>query len=269
MGCGAARRAGTFADGLPGRNPETASPDPAGSMTIRMQPILDWVRRRLLPAAVTAAGVSLVGAGLLTYGAPAQAIAPSPSPVISFAPSASPTLLPFPTPGTSPGASAGPAAARVVTRVVVPALNIDLPVVRPPNDPNAFPYCNVAEYLPAMSRPGSPGTTYLFAHARAGMFLPLLLQSRIDNGSAMLGMLVQVYTSDDQLFLYEITRVLRHQSALYSQPREQLALQTSEGPGKGYTGYTGLVLIVVAQPLSSGPANHAAANPTPQPVVCQ
>ena len=234
-----------------------------------MQSILDWVRRRLLPAAVTAAGVSLVGAGLLTYGAPAQAVVPSPPPVASFAPSASPTLLPFPTPGTSTPASAGPAAARVVTRVVVPALDIDLPVVHPPTDPNAFPYCNVAEYIPGLSQPGSPGTTYLFAHAREGMFLPLLLQSRVNNGSAMLGMLVQVYTSDDQLFLYEITRVLRHQSALYSQPQEQLALQTSEGPRKGYPGYTGLVMVVVAQPLSSGPADHAAAHPTPRPVVCQ
>ena len=46
-------------------------------------------------------------------------------------------------------------------------------------------------------------------------------------------------------------------------------LQTSEGPRKGVSGYTGLVLIVVAQPLSSGPASHAAANPTPQPVTCQ
>jgi hypothetical protein len=234
-----------------------------------MHAILDWVRRRLLPAAVTAAGVGLVGAGLLTYGAPAQAVVPSPPPVASFAPSASPTLLAFPTPGASTSPSAGPAAVRVVTRVVVPALDIDLPVVHPPTDPNAFPYCNVAEYIPGLSQPGSPGTTYLFAHAREGMFLPLLLQSRVNNGSAMLGMLVQVYTSDDQLFLYEIRRVLRHQSALYSQPQEQLALQTSEGPRKGVPGYTGLVMLVVAQPLSSGPADHAAAHPTPQPVVCQ
>jgi hypothetical protein len=240
-----------------------------------MRSILDWVGGRLLPAALTAAGVTLLGAGLLTYGSPAQATAPSPSPAASFAPSAPPTLLPFPTPGASGAASASPATARVVTRVVVPALDIDLPAVRPPNDPNAFPYCNVAEYwqaspdVPLISQPGSPGTTYLFAHARDGMFLPLLLQSRIDNGSAMLGMLVQVYTSDDQLFLYEITRVLRHQSEIYNQPEEQLALQTSEGPKKGLPGYTGLVLIVVAQPLSSGPADHATAHPTPKPIVCQ
>jgi len=256
-------------------------------MTIRMHEIVNWVCRRLLPAVLTAAGVSLLGAGLLTYGTPAQATAPSPSSVASFAPRASPTLLPFPTPGASaaastgptllplptPGSSAAPSASppstRVATRVVVPALRIDLPVVRPPDDPHHFPYCDVAEYVSTLSQPGSPGTTYLYAHARDGMFLPLLLQSRSNNGKAMLGMLVQVYTSDDKLFLYEITRVLRHQSELFSEPQEQLVLQTSEGPKKGLPGYTGLVLIVVAQPLSSGPADHAAANPTPQPVACQ
>jgi hypothetical protein len=234
-----------------------------------MRSILSWVRGRFIPAVITAAGVSLVGAGLLTYGSPAQATAPTPSPPASLAPSASPTLIPFPTPGASTPASQRPGAARVATRVVVPALSIDLPVVRPPSDPHAFPLCNVAEYYATLSQPGTPGTTYLFAHARDGMFLPLLLQSRNDNGKAMLGMIVQVYTSDDKLFLYEITRVLRHQSELYSQPAEELVLQTSEGPRKGVPGYTGLVLIVVARPLSSGPATHAAAHPAARPVTCE
>lgn len=241
-------------------------------MTARMHPILQWARGRLLPAALTAAGVSLVGAGLLTYGTQVQSTPPSPStasPQASIAPSASPTLIPFPTPGASAAVSASPGDARVATRVVVPALRIDLPVVRPPNDPDHFPYCNVAEYVPTLSQPGGRGTTYLYAHARDGMFLPLLLQSRVDNGAAMLGMLVQVYTSDDRVFLYEITRVLRHQSELYAASQEQLALQTSEGPRKGVPGYTGLVLIVVASPVSSGPADHAAAHPTARPVTCQ
>ncbi|HEX7400031.1 MAG TPA: hypothetical protein VF302_09690 [Candidatus Limnocylindrales bacterium] len=234
-----------------------------------MHPILHWARGRLLPAALTAAGVTLVGAGLLTYGTQPQPAAPSPSPPASTAQSASPTLLPFPTPEPSAATSASPAVARVATRVVVPALRIDLPVVRPPSDPNHFPYCNVAEYVPALSQPGQKGTTYLYAHARDGMFLPLLLQSRVDNGSAMLGMLVQVYTSDDRVYLYEIARVLRHQSELYTRAAEQVVLQTSEGPRKGVPGYTGLVMMVIANPISSGPADHAAANPTARPVTCQ
>ena len=238
-----------------------------------MHSLLAWIRRRLLPALVTAAGVALLTAGLLTYQDPPEAVAVAPSAAPS--PGATepplPSLLPLPTlaPSAPPVPSSSPVVSRVATRVVVPALRIDLPVVRPPNDPHHFPYCDVAEYRREASQPGSPGTTYLYAHARVGMFLPLLLGSRINNGSAMLGTLVQVYTNDDRLFLYEITRVLRHQSEIYSEPEEELVLQTSEGPAKGYAGYTGLVLIIVAQPLSSGPADHAAANPTPKPVVCR
>jgi hypothetical protein len=239
-----------------------------------MRTLLAWIPGRLLPALVTAAGVALLAAGLLTYQDPpeAVAVAPSAAPSVGASEPPPPTLLPIPTftPSGSPAPSSGPVAGRVASRVVVAALRIDLPVVEPPNDPNHFPYCNVAEYLPTLSQPGNPGTTYLYAHARDGMFLPLLLQSRIDNGSAMLGMLVQVYTSDDQLFLYEITRVLRHQSGeVYNKPEEELVLQTSEGPAKGVPGYTGLVLVIVAQPISSGPADHAIANPIAKPVVCR
>lgn len=239
-----------------------------------MHSLLAWIRGRLLPALVTAAGVALLVAGLLTYQDPPEvvAVAPSPAPSGLATESPLPSLLPLPTltPLASPVPSSGPGAARVASRVVVPLLRIDLPVVRPPDDPNHFPYCDVAEYLPDLSQPGSPGTTYIYAHAREGMFLPLLLRSRVNDGSAMRGMLVQVYTSDDRLFLYEITSVLRHQSGeVYNEPEEQLVLQTSEGPGKGLPGYTGLVLVVVAQPLSSGPADHAAANPIAKPVACQ
>ena len=65
------------------------------------------------------------------------------------------------------------------------------------------------------------------------MFLPLLDASRISNGQRMIGMVVEVWTSDDQRFLYEITEV-RHAP---DQPddaatadHEELWLQTSEGP---------------------------------------
>jgi hypothetical protein len=146
---------------------------------------------------------------------------------------------------------------------VVPALGIDLAVVKPPPDPNHFPYCNVAEYLPQLSQPGYPGTTYLYAHARTGMFLPIL----VTPDRAMLGMLVQVYTNDDQVFLYEVTRVLRHQTNLdvaFSATDEQLMLQTSEGP-RGTIGKS----MLIARPLSVGPADPALANPTPRPLVCQ
>lgn len=235
-----------------------------------MLALMDWIRSRFMPAVLTAAGVALVSAGLVNYGSSVEATVATPSPTISQ-PTPTPTLLPFPSVGPSASLSGGSTAPRVATRIVVPALGIDLPVIRSPAD-EKFPFCNVAEYLPAFSQPGHPGTTYLYAHARDGMFLPLLTQSRIDSGSAMLGMIAQVYTSDDQVFLYDVTRVLRHQadvSNVVSQPGPQLALQTSEGPRKGLPGYTGLVLIVIAQPLSSGPVDHGTANPPAHPLACQ
>lgn len=237
---------------------------PALGWHLPMRPLLDWIPGRLLPALVTAAGVALLAAGLLTYQDPPEAVAVASSPPTPAA-SAAPTRLPIPSlvPPGSNSPSPSPGAGRVATRVVVPALRIDLPVVRPPDDPNHFPYCDVAEYLPDLSQPGSPGATYLYAHARTGMFLPLLTTA----DKALLGMLVQVYTSDDQVFLYEVTRVLRHQTTLdvaFATQAETLMLQTSEGP-RGTIEKT----IVVAAPLSVGPADHAAANPVPHPLACQ
>jgi len=230
-----------------------------------MRSVLGWTRARLLPAFVTAAGVALLAAGLLSYQDPAEAVAGAtpPAPPATALPTPSPLAIPSLRPAGSPDPSASPLATRVATRVVVPALRIDLPVIKPPNDPDHFPYCNVAEYIPELSQPGYPGTTYLYAHARTGMFLPLLETA----DRRMLGMLVQVYTSDDQVFLYEITRVLRNQRSLaiaFEATEEQLMLQTSEGP-RGTIGKT----IVIARPLSFGPADPEAANPTPKPITCE
>lgn len=236
-----------------------------------MHAIFDWIRSRLPPAIVMAAGVTFVAAGLLTYMNPVAATHPSASPEPSpSAVAASPTaLLTFPPLTGSAGPSASVPADRVATRIVIPALGIDLPVVKPPAG-EKFPYCNVAEYLPDFGQPGEPRATYIYAHARTGMFLPLLDQSRIDNGSRMIGMLVQVYTNDDQLFLYAIMQVRRHRpidsSSLddaVAATTNELWIQTSEGP---FT--TSPKLQVVAQPLSSGPADPADAHPTPHPIVC-
>jgi len=227
---------------------------------------------RLLPAVLTALGVTLVGAGLLTYLSPTAAGDPGTSPGLSASPSASAPAEPsasIPLPSPSPDGSPSPSPSsleRVATRIVIPALRIDLPVVKPPGGPNTYPLCNVAMYIQELSQPGQPGATYIYAHARAGMFLPLLEESKRNDGRRMLGMLVQVYTSDDQLFLYEITEVRRHQTTLdaaFAVGDEQLWLQTSEGP-RG----TKEKLQVVALPIGSMPADPEQAHPTPKPVVC-
>jgi len=236
-----------------------------------MRRLLAWIPGRLFPAVITAAGVSLVALGLLALQAPPVVGGPTAPPTTFPTPRASPTLLPLPTVGpTAPpssGPSVDPATARVPTRIRVRALDIDLPVVRPPDDPDHFPYCNVAEYIPELSRPGLPGTTYVYAHARTGMFLPILEESLRANGKRMVGMLVEVYTSDDMLFLYEVTQVLRHQTNLdpaYRTDAEQVILQTSEGP-RGTIEKT----MVLARPLGSGPADPALARPEAHPVTCQ
>ena len=94
------------------------------------------------------------------------------------------------------------------------------------------------------------------------MFLPLLRTQ----AKKQLGMIVEVWTSDDQRFLYEITEVRRDQRDLddaATRDHEQLWLQTSEGPA-GTPGKT----QVVAELLSAEAADHADANPKPHPVVC-
>jgi hypothetical protein len=155
---------------------------------------------------------------------------------------------------------------RVPTRVRVPGLHIDLPVIAPPPDPDHFPFCNVAEYLPSMSRPGRPGTTYLYAHAREGMFLPILDASRVAGGRSMLGLRVDVYTSDERRFTYEVTEIRRHVTSLefaYLATTEQLILQTSEGP-RGTPEKT----TVIAVPRDEYAAPPSEALPEADPVPC-
>ncbi len=235
-----------------------------------MDVLLDRLRSRLLPAILFAIGVASVSAGLLTYSNPVVAdpgssASPEPTIVETLEPSASASASPTGSPAPSESPSQSPID-RVATRVVVPALDIDLPVVKPPGGQNAYPLCDVAMYIQELAQPGQPGATYLYAHAREGMFLPLLEQSKVSNGTAMPGMIVQVYTSDDMLFLYEIRQVRRHQTSLdaaFATTQETLWLQTSEGP-KG----TPEKLQVVAWPISSGPADPGEAHPKAKPVFC-
>jgi hypothetical protein len=232
--------------------------------------LIDHLGRRLVPALLAALGVTLLAAGLLHYTAPVTANPlPSVAAIASAGPAAPSPLLTFPpiASPSPPSASGSPAAGAVATRVVVPALGIDLPVIRQPGGSGSFPPCNVAMYLQPLSQPGEPGATYLYAHARTGMFLPILEASKVRDGRRMLGMLVQVYTSDDQLYLYEIAEVRRHQTTLdgaLGEKRETLWLQTSEGP-RGTIEKT----QVIALPLEHGPADHREAHPKADPVFCQ
>jgi hypothetical protein len=224
------------------------------------------IRLRLIPALLTAIGVALLATGLMSY---TTAVQPPPSsrPLATYEPL--PTLG---GPITLPGASAEPTveptfpADRVATRVVVRRLDIDLPVVLQSDYNPDYPVCDVAMYFADMYQPGQGRATYLYAHARAGMFLPLLLQSQRNNGQRMLGMTVEVYTSDSWRYVYTITEVRRHSESLsdaFSATTEQLWLQTSEGP-------TGTIpkLQVVAEFLSAAPTDFKSAHPKPRVDIC-
>jgi sortase (surface protein transpeptidase) len=195
-------------------------------------------------------------------GPPAGTTAPKPSPSLDLA---RPSALAPAAAASSPVAFEARSHA-VATRVVVAELGIDLPIVEAPMTGDAYPYCNVAMYLPQLHQPGEAGATYLFAHARAGMFLRILDESKVNDGAAMKGMAVSVYTSDDRVFTYEIRQVRRHVLTLgqaLAETHAALYLQTSEGPHG-----TPQKLQVVASLLSSRPVPRAEAHPKARPVEC-
>jgi len=129
-----------------------------------------------------------------------------------------------------------------------------------------YPLCDVALYLPQLGQPGQGRATYIYAHARVGMFGPLLTASLLNNGQAMIGDIVQIYTSDDYLFTYKVAEVDRHiidlNDALAAHT-EEVFLQTSEGP-HGHIPK----LEVIATIVAAAPTDPAAAHPTAHPRIC-
>jgi hypothetical protein len=223
------------------------------------------LRNRIPSALISALGFALLAGGLMSYTSAVE-----PPPVARVLAS----YEPLPTVGgdiTLPGS--GPQAAepsfppgRVATRIVIRRLGIDLPIMLQTENYGIFPLCDVALYIPQMYQPGEGRATYIYAHARYGMFGPLLLESQINNGKRMLGMTVEVYTSDDYKFVYQITEVRRHALSLddaLNTMTERLWMQTSEGPHG-----TVPKLQVVADPLSVEKATPKAAHPDAHPRIC-
>jgi len=251
---------------------------------------LRQLERHLVSSLLTGVGVTLLAAGLFAYVMPLGAAATLPSGTAPSAPPAIPgaTALASATPQPSgagasaaasgPPASAGPspsASNAVATRVSIPALKVDLPVV---SGNGRFPLCDVAQYLTLQGlpfhpvQPGQAGTTYIYAHARAGMFLPLLTASQVNNGSGMVGYSVLVYTSDSKVYWYSISVVRR--GVIPGSPGEwsiavappgvhQLVLQTSEGPNDSSSKLEILAKFELVQQ-----ATFSASHPTPHPQVC-
>ncbi|MFI5254569.1 MAG: sortase domain-bontaining protein [Candidatus Limnocylindrales bacterium] len=217
---------------------------------------------RLAAAILVASGTVILTSGLLAVVNPAAGIVPlvtaTATPEASATPDASSTASASPT--TTPGASPVVAFA---SRVVVPALGIDLPVVDQYVGPGhgSYPLCDVAQYLEQFVQPAVDGATFIYAHAQNGMFWPLLREWRKGGAKALLGDLVQVYTQDDKVYLYEVFEALTSFTfdlATSIPPGERwVILQTS-------TSWTATPrLMVAARLLNVADATNAEANPTP------
>ena len=99
------------------------------------------------------------------------------------------------------------------------------------------------------------------------MFASLLKASEVRDGEGLVGALVEVYTSDNRLHVYDISQVKRHATDLsftdVPQGEHKLVLQTSEGPAGAIP-----KLQVAARPLSVLDASEREANPEAKPRVC-
>ena len=158
----------------------------------------------------------------------------------------------------------------VPVRIRVPDLGVDLPVVSSertvPGNARDYPLCDVAQYWTRYDLPGAPGTTWIYAHAQPGMFLPLFLSADATAGEGLLGKLVTLQLRDGRLLRYRIDEVRQHaynrKIALRNRPStHRLILQTSEGP-------PGTIpkLQVAAQLVGAGWTDERA--PTANPRAC-
>jgi len=182
-----------------------------------------------VPRPILSAVLVLAGAILLVGSWPSgEALAPeSPQP-----PAETPSLGVTP-PTYAPSPEAPGSAIRPIPpgyRVSVPRLGIDLPVaegdlardVQAQATPEGFAF-----HLPGSALPGERGNTYLYAHARSGMFLALW--------DARVGDTVIVASPDGATLRYVITEVRprvpsSEVSVAAATDDERLTLQTSTGP---------------------------------------
>lgn len=231
-----------------------------------MDPAEPRLRSRIVPAVLTAIGLVLLTSGLMSYTTAVE-VPPTARPLASYDPL--PTVN---TAITLPGG--GPIVAnpsfppgRVATRVVIRRLGIDLPVMLQTDDYGIYPLCDVAMFIPQLGQPGQGRATYIYAHARVGMFHPLMVSAEKNDGAAMLGMSVEVYTSDDWHFVYTVHEVRRHILSLddaFAARTEQVWLQTSEGPNG-----TVPKLQVIGDFASAEKTDPVAAHPDAHPRICR
>ena len=172
-------------------------------------------------------GLVLIVGGLR----PATPASPPPPAVaaVTASPLASPTTL---------GPSASPTATPAPTippgyRIKIARLAIDLPIAEGDIERDTVLLQtpdNFAFHFPGTAIPGDGGNSYIYAHARRGMFLSLW--------SARVGDEVTIVASDGRERRYVVSEVhprVEPADVSWAQPTttERLTLQTSTGPNPG------------------------------------
>ena len=185
---------------------------------------------RVMPAAATL--VLLLGAVLFAQGAlrgtasapPATAVvAASPTPNVS-ASAVAPTVRPSPTP--LPPIPDG-------YRIQIPRLAIDLALREGDIERDTVDQQTPEHYafhLPGTAIPGAGANSYIYAHARVGMFLSLW--------NVRLGDVVWISTPDGRALRYVVSEIhprVPPADVTWTEPSppERLTLQTSTGPNPG------------------------------------
>ena len=188
------------------------------------------------------AGLLLVLLGLLSLAGPIDrglwlgADGPAPAAVSSPTPIATGSATPAPTPSATPGPSPTPDPLRPIPdgyRIRIPRLAIDLPIaegnivrdIEQQRTPESYAF-----HLPGTAIPEQGSNTYLYAHARTGMFLTLW--------KARVGDAVVISTPDGRALNYVVSEV--HPAVVpadvswaQATSGERLTLQTSTGPNPG------------------------------------
>ena len=180
---------------------------------------------RLAPVAGVLA--VLLGAVLLLRPAGEMAAAPSALPDVTATASTSPaptTVRPLPTP--LPPIPVG-------YRIQIPRLRIDLGILEGDVERDTVQLQtpeNYAFHLPGTAIPGTGANSYLYAHARRGMFLSLW--------DAKIGDVVWISTPDGRALKYVVSEIhprVPPEDVVWTTPSapDRLTLQTSTGPNPG------------------------------------
>lgn len=179
---------------------------------------------RLRLTTLLALALIATGVWVMLRGGPPVAVQPSASPSASALATSRPPTTEFPT------ATPGPRAIPDGYRVQVPRLRIDLPIkegdLARDIDNQQTPE-HAAFHLPRTAIPGEGSNSYLYAHARTGMFLSLWEAKEGDE--------VIIVAPDGKQLLYVVREV--HPRVPYNETvwvlptqTERLTLQTSTGP---------------------------------------